>query len=487
MIAAVALLSGLAWAEDPPASGEPAPTTEPAPPADPPPNRDDDIFGAPTSGTPATPAPADAPPTAASGDPFLGEVAIQATSDTDIAARLQARDDTLAIGGQLYQRLDLALPESTDVAATALSAPSLLDLYVDARPNDRVRMYARGRLKTDFTVSSGDTDAFGNELKPTTVLLDQVWTKFDVDKRVFITAGKQRIKWGAGRFWNPTDFLNQQALDPLAVFDERTGVGLLKVHVPLSGLGMNIYGIANFEGARRADEIGGAVRAEWVKGSTEITASAAARKDQPLRLGADLSTGFWLLDLHVEGAVRHGDKTPFWAGTYDIATLRPPTQVDRSAEWIPQVVAGLELSVKYSDEDAMYLGAEAFYNGGGYSDSDLYPWLIANNQYQPFYLGQRYFGAYASLPSPGQWDDASFTASLLGNASDETFVTRLDYSQGVLTYLRTNFYAATYFGKNGAFHQSLDIPAIPAIPALANGLEVKAPMIAVGMGATVVF
>ena len=51
---------------------------------------------------------------------------------------------------------------------------SLLDLFVDATPNDRVRAYVQGRLYHDVTIPAGGvTDDFGNTTLPTRILLDQ--------------------------------------------------------------------------------------------------------------------------------------------------------------------------------------------------------------------------------------------------------------------------------------------------------------------------
>ena len=72
--------------------------------------------------------------------------------------------------------------------------------------------------------------------------------KLDVYRTLFITVGQQPIRWGEGRFWNPTDLLNQQARDPLAIFDERLGVGLVKLHLPIEALAWNLYAVANLEG-----------------------------------------------------------------------------------------------------------------------------------------------------------------------------------------------------------------------------------------------
>lgn len=459
---------------------ERAALAEDEPPTD---SRDADIFGS-SAPTPALPEPADVPV-----DDGLG-IDFTPTTNQAIADKLQLRDDSLTIGGQFYQRFDLALGDGAEPEDTTVAAPSLLDLFVDSRPNDRLRFYVRGRLDHDFTVTKlaaddpmrafvrGDRDRLA---------VDQLWTKFDINRKVFVTLGQQRLKWGTGRFWNPTDFTARQTLDPLqsVVFDTRTGVGLVKLQLPLTKANTDLYAIGNFEGANALDEIGGALRAEWVGGSTALSLSAAARKDNPLRLGADLSTGIWLFDFKLEAAVRHGDPVPRWEGTFDPTAFRFPTEVDRSDDWIPEVVGGVEFATQYNDEDVLYLGAEFFYNDAGYDDAELYEWLALNGQFRPFYLGRQYVGAYAMLPSPGQWDDASFTGSFLSNLSDETYVVRLDYSQSAFTFLRLAFNASYYFGGDGEFHYAFEIPE--GTPGLESGYSQRAPMIGVGAAATIAF
>jgi len=66
----------------------------------------------------------------------------------------------------------------------------------------------------------------------TGVLLDQMWLRFDIKHTVFVTAGRQHVRWGTARFWTPTDFLHIQHRNPLDVFDARTGTTMIKVHVP---------------------------------------------------------------------------------------------------------------------------------------------------------------------------------------------------------------------------------------------------------------
>ena len=269
---------------------------------------------------------------------MLGE-----SSDTtvpDIAEAVQARDDSLTVGGRIYLRGNVRVPDADEPAAFA--SPNLIDLFVDSRPDDRVRAFGQMRVTHDWTIEEGDVDFMGEAVEPTTVALDQLWLKFDIGHRVYVTAGQQRIKWGAGRFWNPTDFLNNQTLNPLSFFDERTGVGLVKVHVPVGAA--NFYAVGNLEGASTLEEVGGAVRAEVLVAQTEFALSAAARKDTPTRIGADVSSGIGWFDVHAEAGLSQGPSMTLYEGKFDMNNLVFPTEVDRSEEWIPQVVVGADVS-----------------------------------------------------------------------------------------------------------------------------------------------
>ncbi|MSP54703.1 MAG: hypothetical protein EXR69_03725 [Myxococcales bacterium] len=463
------LLSAIANAED-----SPVPPEAPLPPEAPPPSSSAIDEGALFGGSPDTD-----PAASLIGGPF--------TSDSTILSRLGATTDRFAIGGKLYMRLDATQDTDWHLPSTTLASPDAVYLYVDGRPNDRLRAFVQGKLTHDFTLTEGATDAYGQPINVSSVSLDQLWLKFDVGRRVFLTLGDQKLKWGSGRFWNPTDFLNQQVLDPLAAYDLRPGVPLLKVHIPVQALGANLYAIANLDQASAVDRIGGAVRAEWAGGSTEFAVSGAARKDQPVRLGADLSTAIWLVDLHVEGAVRHGEPADFWEGGLDIETLDFPTAYSREREWIPQVTAGAQIGFNYSTEDAVYLGGEYFYNGSGYSEPSIYPWLLLTGQYQPFYLGEHYAAAYIFLPEPGRIEDQSYTASALTNLSDGSVLTRVDWSLTVLTQLSLNVYAQYHFGDVGEFNFSLDIPAVPGVEGLEEGYSITPPTLDLGAGLTVAF
>jgi hypothetical protein len=61
------------------------------------------------------------------------------------------REDTTRIGGLLYPRAETAAVEGQEPGDFALSSPNLLDVYLDARPNDRVRAFVLGRMFYDPT------------------------------------------------------------------------------------------------------------------------------------------------------------------------------------------------------------------------------------------------------------------------------------------------------------------------------------------------
>ncbi len=413
--------------------------------------------------------------TTSGGD--LGEPLMTAE---DIEERLEAQEDPLTVGAFTFLQAQYFTYEEGAPEEWPLSTPSLLDVYLDARPSPRVRGYARGRLTANFSLNSETQDVLGEELEPIDVELDQLWVNFDIGRAVFATLGRQHVKWGTGRFWNPTDFLSSRPRDPLevATFDTRLGVTLAKLHLPIEKLGWNFYAIAVLEEASTPEEVGGALRGEFLFGLTEVSLSATAQKGQPYRAGFDLSTGIWLFDLRFEGAALYRDPRPYYRGIVDPPRFLP-VESSREDQILPQAVMGADLQIPYRRGDLLILGGEYFYNGTGYADEELYPWLFFNDRFLPYYAGRRYAGAYAALLGPGSWDDTSIFATGLANLSDESYLARIDVSQLALDYLRWNVFANYHFGTPGEFNYSLELEPNIFVP---DGIDIDSPLIDVGIG-----
>jgi hypothetical protein len=436
---------------------------------------EEDLFGKPEEApSPAAPA---APPAAAA-------------APAPPAPTPRESDDPLDLGGLLYLRLDVFGRDETPPEDWRLASPNLLDVYLDVRPNDRVRGFTLVRTLYDPTGTSGtliDTGLAGDASPATTqgtatpeVFLDQLWVNFDVARTVFVTAGKQHVKWGVGKFWNPTDYLHRAPRNPLAVFDARTGVTMVRAHLPWEARSWNLYAIALLENTSAVEEpvgrlgaMGGGARAEIVLGSAEIGLDAVFQRDVVPRYGVDLSAGVWDLDLYAEAALRPGSDLPRWREIPGADPALPePLRWEpfEDGDTVAQVTAGGSWTWKYSDEDTLTAGAEYFYNQAGYADAHAYPALLAAQlspeyrsfqasaggvavpqgaYFTPYYLGRQYAGVFLTLPAPGSWNDTTFTVSVLGNLTDGTAVARLDHSVVVNTYLRIESYVAGHFGTEG--------------------------------------
>ena len=153
----------------------------------------------------------------------------------------------------------------------------------------------------------------------------------------------------------------------------------------------------------------------------------------------------------------------------------------------PAISGGLSWTLAYGDNDTLTLGAEYFYNSLGYNNPALYPWLIYQGSFQPFYLGRHYGALFALWPAPWDKTHTSFTLSNLGNFSDRSFVSRLDYSVRVLTHLTLEAFAAVHYGnKGGEFRLEIDVPA----GLMVNGqpvpqIFIPAPLFELGVGARI--
>ncbi|HEY2735238.1 MAG TPA: hypothetical protein VGI70_14680 [Polyangiales bacterium] len=420
--------------------------------------------------------------------------------------------DPLTIGGQLYLRAQSTTLQGQNLKDARTDMPTLLDVFFDARPNDRVRGFVLGRMTYDPLLPSS-TGALGNlgpqsaiggtagsaslssllsgQTNAPHVLLDQLWLRFDIAHAVFITAGRQHVRWGTARFWTPADFLHLRHRNPLDVFDARTGTTMVKVHVPVESKAWNFYAYGITEGENglpTLSSLAGAARGEFVLDSTELGLGVYGKPNTRAKFAGDLSSGIGDVDLYGEIAVldaRQSDRVRYdpnatlpSAGTppsYESPSDAQRDLIEQAVDAIypsyrqrgyrPQAVVGANYSRKYNDNDVWTIGAEYFYNGLGYSDDQVYPGLVfphANTLVNPasfFYLGKHYAALYFTMPAPYKLDLHTFTLSTLGNLSDRSFITRLDYSYTLLTHLTFEAFGAVHYGRpSGEFRFRLQTP-----------------------------
>jgi hypothetical protein len=409
----------------------------------------------------------------------LTGAAISNKFDTD-----EAKADPIKIGGTLNMFGQGYWQEGRPFEKGSFSAPSILDVFLDARPNDRVRAFAVGRLQFDPTrlassSSSTTTSTTGligltpSSASNPSVTLDQLWLRFDILRKVYVTVGRQKVRWGVSRIWYPTDFLNSQPRDALNPFDIRLGVNMLKLHVPVESLGWNFYGYGIMDAVNitsagvTIDQLGGAVRGEFVLGPAEIGVGGIWQKGRRPRYGVDVSSSVGPFDLYAEAAFRDArDFTLFHTPdglTADnlVANLGniTPYHPDGWGGLVMQISGGASWQFNYTDKLAAILGVEYYFNPVGYDSPVGYqvqtfmPSLLGVklDPLQSVSLYQGKHNVAVTLTSPGvpgyDWITVALTNVVIIN--DPAGLTRLDVIFRVLSYLNVQAFASVFYGQTG--------------------------------------
>jgi len=447
------------------------------------------------------------------------------------------KEDALKIGGQFYIRAISTISENQPVGKSSFNVPTLVDVYLDARPTDRLRAFVLGRLEYDPLLSS-TTYLTGLNVSLTSlqqvsnpaVYLDQAWLAFDIARTAFVTAGVQHVKWGVTQYFNPDDFLSSQPLNPLLLFDARLGVSMLRVQIPWEKVGLNFTAVAVFQPTQSIsttattvggsggtsinivngspnnstgflEDVGVAGQVEYDFKGGAVGVNALAQKYRAWRVGAYATAGVGDVDVYGEAVVRQCLDLPYslpnttcqpslstgivvpgdYSG-YSFGTVYQP------ASPLLQAVGGLTYSINFEGNKSITLGAEYFYNRASFNAAQ-YPNLLFQGSYQPLYLGRNYLALSATLVDTTAKTTWVFTT--IGNLTDLTAISRLDFIVTVLSYLQVEAYTAVDYGHlGGEFRFGVDIPNVtfntglsPPNPSrITTNLVIHAPIVQLGMG-----
>jgi hypothetical protein len=398
--------------------------------------RDEDIFGegAKPTQVPTEEKKEDTPPLASSLD-----------------RQTKALMDTMQIGGRLEILSSSSQVERQRFEEGPFVPTKTADLYFDTRPSEEIRVFLRTRLTEQETVIPNTVTEESTRLTTLRNDIDELWFKWDLARSIFITYGKQHLKWGSGQIWNPTDFTAREVRDPFALFDRRLGQNLLKIHVPNEKMGFNYYAVVQFDDVERNEDVGLALRGEFAfLGSGELALTAQARSNAPQRFGVDVSSALGPIDVNIEAAfTRRQDRFFFRDGILEDEQIVLPTPYQDDGKTFRQIVGGVRYAMNYSDEDSIFFGAEYFHNELGYEErfAELYSLFL--QQSQNLYAGRRYVSGYVRLPNPGSWNKTAFYLTGLGNLSDKTSIGRLTGTWLIANYATLEAYVQRCFGEYG--------------------------------------
>lgn len=187
------------------------------------------------------------------------------------------------------------------------------------------------------------------------------WSPGDI---ATIRVGRQRIAWGSGLAWNPTNRV-EAPRNPLNVSLEQQGSPAVRVDVvPFAWAGLILVAArSEIESAdlpfavRAPRKRTGAVRARFLVRDTDLAVVLSGGAGQPSLVGLDIGRNVGEVALHAEAAMYGG------------AEMAPA----REDEHFLRVAAGL----LWSRGEHLTLTAEYFFNGEGYADARREGWLAA--------------------------------------------------------------------------------------------------------------
>lgn len=386
---------------------------------------------------------------------------------------LQEKEKNLDIGGRFFYTNTLLVAEKNQVGEGRLGTHGIVDLYFDKRFDEDLRFYYQQKISNSVSTEQSFIPLVLSRLNEQNDV-DQLWIKFSLQQRYYFTVGKQPTKLGTGFVWQPTDFLNIDRFNPLDLSDQRLGVNLIKLQMPLPEQKLNLYAITQFDDTSTVEESGVLLRAEYLANSGEYAFSTKSSKDSQIRIGLDGSVNLHYFDWLVSLAGIHNDPIPFVLSAPDpsllsVSYVLPPSQtLDRSDEWFKQISTGWLYTRSVFDNKTFLFNGEVFYNEAGYTDRDVLPFMIVNSfipgsqtSFNPLYFGKEYAALGFTLQGLGHDADQSLTLLAISNLDDHTGVVQAVHRSQPFRDLSLSLAFGWFLGDNGVFRPDLGETPVP--------------------------
>jgi len=301
-----------------------------------------------------------------------------------------AQTRQLEVGLETFAYRSATTPLNRENVLGLADYPGLGRLAVGWREtHGSFRAVFRGYVERTWGTAGDETDG----------VVRQAYAQYWWGDRVGVRVGKQRIAWGSGFAWNPTNRLEPPKNALNTTLEQEGALAARLDWVPAPWASVVLVGattdatprdlpFATPEPERRDSA---ALRARFVVGDTDLALVVSGGKNQRTLFGLDLGRDLGWAAVHAEAAL------------YEGAEMLPP----RDDTLFFRVVAG---ALRTSGENTFAL--EYFYNGEGYSDGGVERWLAgldqawaaSTNPSLPPELQQQAFAAYAagaSIPYAG--------------------------------------------------------------------------------------
>lgn len=337
---------------------------------------------------------------------------------------------------------------SSTGAKNSLYTYSVANIFLDVRLKNDVKAFVN--LETTYL----------SQRKATEVALRELFFDFNYARRVYFRTGKQVLQWGRCYLWNPTDLINIEKKPFIRKIGYREGAYGMKFHAPF-GTKYNIYGFIDTGNASYEEDIGGALKFEFLLGGTEMAFSGWAKNNYNGVFGYDISSRLGDIDIAGEASASYGDNTRHireQSGVLDIYR--------KTGEWIPRASVNLSKGFRVGNfNDRLTVTSEFFYNHTGYED-DVFgdgtvyafstpvglsmtgtkrEYLLGNGLYDPNYSSKYYGALFISL---GRFiiTDMTLNANYIRNCNDGSGILSTGVSYKDLNDLSAGLLVNSYIG-----------------------------------------
>ena len=234
-------------------------------------------------------------------------------------------------------------------------------LYFDARPLEEFRVFGKSAISYPF--DSDDGREFDDVVR-----VDELFSDFTWNDRLFFRVGKHKINWGVGYFFSPADLLNVTEKDPHDPEAEPEGPVSLRAQLPIDIHNLYLYLIA--QNIESWNEVGLAAKAEFVVGNLELGVGALYQTDVAPSAMLTASVPLLDVDLFGEAVLRYGSDRKF----VEESTTAPfgVQAISRDDELFFHATAGFSFIYPFeADDSSVALSAQYLFNGEGYDDAAI--------------------------------------------------------------------------------------------------------------------
>ncbi|OGS46222.1 MAG: hypothetical protein A2539_02990 [Elusimicrobia bacterium RIFOXYD2_FULL_34_15] len=334
-----------------------------------------------------------------------------------------------------------------------LNSYILSNIFLDVRMKNDIKAFAN--LETNYQPKSRTTE----------FNLRELFFDFNFDRHVYLRTGKQVLHWGRCYLWNPTDLINIEKKPFIRKIGYREGAYGMKLHVPF-GTKYNIYGFLDTGNAPSPENLGGALKYEFLTGKTEMAFSGWAKKTYNPVFGYDFSSRISDIDILGEFSISKGDNVN------RIRENQGTLEIFRNnKDWAPRSSINFSKGFRIGNfNDRLTVSTEFFYNQPGYKenifkDNNIYQFsaptilssgtkmefLLLNNLYDPNYLS-RYYSAIFTTLSRFVISDMNLNMNYILNIDDGSGILSTGVTYKNINDLSAGFLVNTFLGEeNGEY------------------------------------